>query len=343
MRYGAFFLILSILTGAWLEAQEPGPFQPAIEVRPAIEITPAEKQNLPQPAIDSRPAAELSRLEIAALQTAMERKNFSCGFIDGRTGPRTERAVRAFQKSYDLPATGEFDPRTRRYLGDPKIETAFTTYTVTAEDLSDISAPPEKWRDRAAVSRMGYATAWEMLAEKFHVTEDFLGLLNPEVTRPVTAGTALRVPDLSGTEKLGFAARLRISLTEKFVQVLDGTGRVTAHFPCSIAKDKRKRPKGTIRVASTAPNPNYTFNPEILRDAAQAEGITEKIMIPPGPNNPVGTAWVSLNLPGYGIHGTPDPEAISRTESHGCFRLANWNANKLVQIVEAGTPVDVVE
>jgi lipoprotein-anchoring transpeptidase ErfK/SrfK len=55
----------------------------------------------------------------------------------------------------------------------------------------------------------------------------------------------------------------------------------------------------------------------------------------------VGVAWISLDRPGYGIHGTPQPEKVGRTESHGCFRLANWNAEYLLKIVWAGMPVYV--
>jgi len=56
----------------------------------------------------------------------------------------------------------------------------------------------------------------------------------------------------------------------------------------------------------------------------------------------VGTAWIGLDKPGYGIHGTPKPEEVGRTESHGCFRLANWNAELLMRYVTVGTPVRVV-
>ena len=115
-----------------------------------------------------------------------------------------------------------------------------------------------------------------------------------------------------------------------------------AHFPVSIARKVEKRPQGELRVRTAAREPNYTFDPKVLTLAAQQEGITNKLILPPGPNNPVGTAWIGLSLPGYGIHGTPEPEDISRTGSHGCFRLANWNATKLVHAVRPGIPVEVV-
>ena len=71
--------------------------------------------------------------------------------------------------------------------------------------------------------------------------------------------------------------------------------------------------------------------------------MKRKLIIPPGPNNPVGVAWVGLSLPGYGIHGTPEPEKVGRTESHGCFRLANWNAATFSKSSWIGMPVYVEE
>ncbi len=55
----------------------------------------------------------------------------------------------------------------------------------------------------------------------------------------------------------------------------------------------------------------------------------------------MGVAWIGLDRPGYGIHGTPDPEKVGRTESHGCFRLANWDARTLLALVEEGMTVIV--
>jgi lipoprotein-anchoring transpeptidase ErfK/SrfK len=98
---------------------------------------------------------------------------------------------------------------------------------------------------------------------------------------------------------------------------------------------------GQLRVVVIAPNPNYTFNPEIFPESAEARQLGRKLTIPSGPNNPVGVAWIGLDKPGYGIHGTPSPEQVGRTESHGCFRLANWNAEYLLKLVAPGTPVFV--
>jgi lipoprotein-anchoring transpeptidase ErfK/SrfK len=112
-----------------------------------------------------------------------------------------------------------------------------------------------------------------------------------------------------------------------------------AHFPCSIGQRVDKRPVGELRVAVLAPHPNYTFDPAVFPESPEAQEIARKLILQPGPNNPVGTVWIGLDKPGYGIHGTPLPEKVGRTESHGCFRLANWNVEYLLKLVSVGTPV----
>ena len=152
----------------------------------------------------------------------------------------------------------------------------------------------------------------------------------------------LRVPRVSPFAR-PLAARIEIHLRDKYLQAFDYDGRLVAHFPCSIARDKAKRPVGELHVVNAAADPNYTFRPELFPEDPGAASLAQPLILPPGPNNPVGVAWLSLDRPGYGIHGTPHPEDIGRTESHGCFRLANWNARKLLGMVSLGIPVVVFE
>ncbi len=139
------------------------------------------------------------------------------------------------------------------------------------------------------------------------------------------------------------AAWVTIHLAAKTLEAFDARTNLLAHFPCSIARHVEKRPVGLLHVVVVAPNPNYTFDPDVFPESAEAKQLKRKLVLPPGPNNPVGVAWIGLDRPGYGMHGTPRPEEVGRTESHGCFRLANWNAEYLVRIIRVGTPVYVVE
>jgi lipoprotein-anchoring transpeptidase ErfK/SrfK len=281
----------------------------------------------------------LTEVRVAAYQVALERMNFSCGFIDGDVGMRTQRALRSFQQSRGLPITGALDLATQAAVGEPG--EPFFNYTVTAEDMALIVPTPKSWREKSRAQFLGYNEAWEMLAEKFHCTKDYIRALNADVAE-VSAGTLVIGPKVFPEVPLPKAAFLRIVLGETSLQGVDADGRIVAHFPCSIAADKNKRPSGQLTVINFAPDPNYTFKPEVLEEAARAENITRRMIIPPGPNNPVGRVWIGLSLPGYGIHGTPEPEDISRTQSHGCFRLSNWNAQKVYRMIKTGTPVEVI-
>ena len=131
---------------------------------------------------------------------------------------------------------------------------------------------------------------------------------------------------------------LRVSLSRREITAFDAQGRFLLLLPCSIAADKDKLPPpGEILVSTMVPKPNYTYKPDFTPKGAKVR----KLILPPGPNNPVGAVWIGLSLPGYGIHGTPKPEQIGRAESHGCFRLANWNAQRLYDICDPGVSVVV--
>jgi lipoprotein-anchoring transpeptidase ErfK/SrfK len=153
------------------------------------------------------------------------------------------------------------------------------------------------------------------------------------------AGTTVQLPDVATPGTNVKAAFITLNLADKVLEAFDANTNLLAHFPCSIARRVEKRPVGELHVATIVPNPNYTFDPEVFPESTEA--IKTKLVLPPGPNNPVGVAWIGLDKPGYGIHGTPGPEQVGRTESHGCFRLANWNAEHLLRLVSLGTPVYV--
>src|SRR5262249_49506493 len=110
-------------------------------------------------------------------------------------------------------------------------------------------------------------------------------------------------------------------------------------FHCSIAANPDKRPAGSASIVSVTIDPVYCFDPAML---PEVKNVDQKLLIAPGPRNPVGRCWIALSLPGYGIHGTPNPEMIGKTGSDGCFRLANWDALRLGTMVKAGTPITFV-
>ena len=279
--------------------------------------------------------------DIMRLQIMLDRQNFSPGCVDGRFGSQTKMALTVWQKQAGLLASGELDEATLARL--PTEAEALTVHTVVEDDLVGLAIVPKSWRSKAELQTLAYETVLERLAETYHLSQRAMKDLNPSANWPnPSPGTILRVPKVSPSPK-PMAARIEIHLAGKYMQVFDFAGKMTAHFPCSIARDKEKRPVGELHVANAAADPNYTFRPELFAEDPEAASIGQALVIPPGPNNPVGVAWLSLDRSGYGIHGTPHPEDIGRTESHGCFRLANWNAKKLLGMVSIGTPVIAYE
>ena len=335
-----------------LSKEDSGMRDAGRKVRDTKPITPPLlHSNLPPPTSSLAPRSSplvprpLSFRQIIAIQTLLDRRNFSCNCADGRIGFRTRAALRAWQEARGLPPTSQPDAATLADLGD--MDHVFTNYTVTAEDHTQLTQNPTTWLGRSQVQRLGYTTILEAVAERGHATQQAIRDLNPQVTAwpDPPAGTVLAIPDVNppANGKPPHAARIRISIGGKLVRVYDGADKQIAQFPCSIARDPKKREPCEISVAAIAPNPNYVFDPALFSEDPESASIPGKLLIPPGPRNPVGVAWVGLSKTGYGMHGTPKPEDIGKTESHGCFRLANWNALKLLRMVEIGTPVSVEE
>jgi lipoprotein-anchoring transpeptidase ErfK/SrfK len=274
------------------------------------------------------------------LQLVLARRGISSGSLDGATGEKTRSAIRCFQQISGLPITGQFDRGTQAKLVLDR--EPFTNYVVSAPDLSRLLELRSGWLAKSQQPRLDYETILELVSERFCAHPNLIRRLNPGVDwSRVPPGSQLIVPNIERLIATNRAAYVRISLSERWLEAVDENTNIVAHFPCSIAQRVEKRPVGHLKVVSLAPNPNYLFDPRNFPESIEAKEIGRKLMIPSGPNNPVGTAWIGLSVPGYGIHGTPRPEEVGRAESHGCFRLSNWNAEYLIQMVGPGTPVYV--
>jgi lipoprotein-anchoring transpeptidase ErfK/SrfK len=218
-----------------------------------------------------------------------------------------------------------------------------TNYTVTTNDLAQLQPLGATWVAKSEQSSLAYESILEMVAEKAHAYQSLIRKLNPGVDWPkVAAGTVLKIPAVEYPEPAEKAAFVVIHLSARFLEAFGARTNLLLHCPCSIAAKVEKRPVGELHVVVVAPHPNYTVNPELFPESEELQALGHKLILPPGPNNPVGVAWIGLNLPGYGMHGTPVPELVGRTESHGCFRLANWDAAYLLKLVWVGMPVEVV-
>ncbi|MCV0394046.1 MAG: L,D-transpeptidase [Rhizobiaceae bacterium] len=277
--------------------------------------------------------------DVAAIQILLDRAGASPGVIDGRMGDNVNKAISAYRdmkgqalRTYDK----EFIKSELERTGGP----AFTEYTITAEDAAHnfVASIPEDYGQKATLERMAYTSVAEMLAERFHMDEKYLRALNPgaDFARP---GTILKVAN-TGKNLEGEVGRIVADKKNKQVRVYAPDGRQIAAYPATIGSVTTPSPSGTHEVKRVAFDPEYTYNPKINFK----QGNNDKVLtIPPGPNGPVGSIWIALSKPTYGIHGTPDPSKIGKTESNGCVRLTNWDATELAKMVKPGATVEFIE
>jgi lipoprotein-anchoring transpeptidase ErfK/SrfK len=286
--------------------------------------------------------------------------------IDGKKGMVFGQAVRGFQQSRNLPVTGELDPATRQaLLQQNRPSTRMLRMTAT-----DISGPfaypfPKDAADQAKLDGLHYRNMLEKLAERFHTTPATIVALNgPD--KPIGEGAVLRLPnvlpasrDYSGavdekqSRMLGFfnvdanqpsggfvvvdksdgVMRVYEGEAPEANQVKPGDAKLVAQFPVTMGSEQYPLPIGRWKATTYAFEPPFKYQPRLLKGKDPNE---PEQMLPPGPNGPVGVAWLDLTKEHYGIHGTDSPETIGRAESSGCIRLANWDVIRLSRIMKPG-------
>jgi lipoprotein-anchoring transpeptidase ErfK/SrfK len=176
-----------------------------------------------------------------------------------------------------------------------------------------------------------------LAAERGHCTLKLLAQLNPDVDLDkLKPGDELWLPNVARPRSLPRATAIEVDFGAKLVRILDTTGNAIGVLHCSIAAISANRPHGDCHIDTIVANPPYLFDPI---NWPEVENVDRRLVIPPGPRNPVGVCWIGLSITGYGIHGTPEPELIGKTGSHGCFRLTNWDVLRLAKTVRVGTAV----
>jgi lipoprotein-anchoring transpeptidase ErfK/SrfK len=275
-------------------------------------------------------------------QVLLDRQGFSPGQIDGKSGANFRKALTAFQESKKLTSSGQPDCDTWKALGADSA--TITDYTVTE---ADVKGPfekqiPAKLVEQAKLESLGYRSASELIAERFHMSPALLAQLNPGVA--MAAGKTIKVPavepfdpnrkPVADAANAGIA--IQVSRDESALRATRPDGTLVFFAPVSSGSVHDPLPPGDWKVTGVGWHPVFHYNPDLFWDAKATD---EKATIKSGPNNPVGVVWISLNLEHYGLHGTPEPGNIGRTESHGCVRMTNWDAAHVAALVKPGTPV----
>lgn len=353
------FLFAFVLTlagcGPAPDATKPpaGPVQPAKPPPPAPPAaaargddlnridTAAFDPNAPAPAAptankDAPPDPVLVRAEVL-----LARARFSPGVIDGKAGTNLQHALQAFQTARGLAVSGALDADTWKALtqtldaGRP----AAKTYQITAQDLAGPFAPDvgEDFVKLAALpDGPQFSSLLEALATRFHMSQALLQALNPGVDFK-SAGPTLVVVDADAPAfAKGDVKSIAVSKSGAQAVAYGDDDKVLAVYPATVGSTERPSPSGVHKVVGVARNPDYVYDPKKLHWGPRNHG---KLTIKPGPKNPVGLVWIDLNAPSYGIHGSPDPEKIGKTASHGCVRLTNWDAQALGEGVKPGVKV----
>ena len=290
-------------------------------------------------------SGDLRGPSVLRAQVYLDRIHFSVGSIDGRWGRNSAITVWWYQRARGLATTGDLDEQTfRKLASDAAYAPVVVSHTLTADDVKGPFNPiPDDVYEKAKLDHLGYESLREKLSERFHSTEDFLEVLNPDVKfSDLQAGSAINVPNVREplTADHPDVARVIISISGNSFNGFDVANNLIFHAPTTVGKGYDPSPTETLHVVKITPEPSFHYDPTLYHEVPDSDPDAH---LPPGPNTPVGVVWIALSKPHYGVHGTPDPDSIGYASSHGCIRLTNWDAQEVEHRLSQGTQVSFVD
>jgi lipoprotein-anchoring transpeptidase ErfK/SrfK len=290
------------------------------------------------------------------VQVILDSLGFAPGVLDGMGGQSLVAALKGFQEAKGLRITGKPDAATLRALYPYRAKRPTVAITLDRAMMAGpyVNPLPKDYGEQAKLPSLAYRRPMEKLAEMFHTTSATLIALNPGVTT-IGVGSKIVVPNaLPGSRDYDTSLRpdwrqtlamlnvdarqpkadhIVVDKSDGVLRVMDAQDKLIAQFSATMGSEHDPLPLGTWTIKGSDYNPKFHYNPALFWDAKKGD---DKALLPAGPNGPVGVVWMDLSKEHYGIHGTPNPETIGRSESHGCIRLTNWDAARLAMMIKPG-------